>query len=214
MTALDHPVEHRRFYCPLPPAIHPRAAEAERDAIAWMDRIGLWSDDRQRKRLIGTNSAEFYSRFAPRATDAGLQVAVRWVYWGFIFDDLRCDAGEFSTRPQEFLRMAGEAQRALEAPWHPVVEDPLVLALQDIGRSMHECATPVQVRRFADAHRAWLYAVAWQIANHAHGHMPDLAEYTTMRSHSAGGAPTIALLEIANGAEIPGAEMDSHRYGR
>ncbi|MEV6715366.1 hypothetical protein AB0M48_25395 [Lentzea sp. NPDC051208] len=209
MTSLDHPVEHRLFYCPQDTAIHPRAAEAERDAIAWMDHIGLWADDKQRRRLIGTNSAEFFSRFAPRAGDDGLQVAVRWVYWGFIFDDLRCDAGEFSTRPHEFLRMAGETQRALESPWHAVVDDPLALALQDIGRSMRECATPVQAQRFVHAHRSWLYAVAWQTANRAQGRMPGLDEYTIMRSNSAGGEPTLALLEIANGAEIPGAEMDS-----
>jgi hypothetical protein len=34
-------------------------------------------------------------------------------------------------------------------------------------------------------------------------------EYTALRLQTAGGAPTIALLEIANGPEVPGAEMDS-----
>jgi hypothetical protein len=39
--------------------------------------------------------------------------------------------------------------------------------------------------------------------------MPDLATYTVMRLHSAGGAPTLAMLEIANAAEVPAREMDS-----
>lgn len=209
MTAVEAPIRLRPFYCPVEPAIHPRADEAERRAVEWIDRIGLCTDARQRKRLLGTNSAEFYARFAPHADDDGLQTAARWVYWGFIFDDLRCDAGAFSGDPEAFLAMAGTVQRALEAPWHEVVDDRFALALQDIGRDMHACATPVQVRRFTEAHRAWLYAVAWQVANHSRGHMPDLDDYTTMRLNSAGGAPTLALLEIANGAEVPGAEMDS-----
>src|SRR3712207_3998102 len=56
------------------------------------------------------------------------------------------------------------------------------------------------------SHRAWLFATAWQVANRARGHMPDLDDYTAMRLHTCGGAPTIALLEIANGPEVPGAE--------
>jgi hypothetical protein len=64
-------------------------------------------------------------------------------------------------------------------------------------------------RRFADAHRAWLYCVAWQIGNRAAGKMPAMQEYLTMRIASAGGPPTIALLEVANGIEVQAREMDS-----
>lgn len=209
MTTIESPVRMLPFYCPIPAAVHPRVAEAEQRAIEWIDRIGLCTDDRQRRRVLGTNSAELYGRFAPHADDDGLQVAVRWTYWGFIYDDLRCDAGEYSTSPQEFLASAQAVQRALEAPWHPVSDDRFALALQDIGRSMHECATPVQVQRFNDAHRAWLFAVAWQVANRERGHMPSLEDYAMQRLHSAGGAPTLGLLEIANRAEVPAAEMDS-----
>ncbi|WP_158851692.1 terpene synthase family protein [Saccharothrix deserti] len=209
MTTIDAPIRLRPFYCPIDAAIHPRVAEAERQAVNWIDRIGICASDRDRKRLLGTNSAEFYARFAPYACEEGLQTAARWVYWGFIFDDTQCDAGSLSGDPHTFLAMAGTVQRALETPWHEVVDDRFALSLQDIGRSMRRCATPVQVRRFAEAHRAWLYAVAWQVANRSRDHMPDLSDYTTMRLNSAGGAPTIALLEIANGEEVPGAEMDS-----
>lgn len=209
MTSVGAPIRLRPFYCPVDAAIHPDVARVEQRAIGWIDSIGLYDDEHERKRLLGTKSAEFYARLAPYAQEDGLQTAVRWVYWGFVFDDVRCDAGAYSGDPEAFLAMAGTVQRALEAPWREVVDDRFAVSLQDIGRGMAECATPVQVRRFADAHRAWLYAVAWQIANRARGRMPGLDEYTTMRLHSAGGAPTIALLEIANGAEVPGAELDS-----
>ncbi|GAA1596414.1 hypothetical protein GCM10009678_92960 [Actinomadura kijaniata] len=208
-TSPAAPLRPPPFYCPVEPAIHPRADEIERRAIEWIDRVAFHRDDTDRARLLGTNSAEFYARFAPQGVEHNVQMAAHWVYWGFAFDDARCDAGPFSARPDRFLAMTGPLQRALEVPHGAFGDDPLVTALQDIGRSFQECATPVQVRRFHDAHRAWLFAVAWQISNRARGHMPDLADYTTMRLHSAGGAPTLAMLEIACGAEVPGREMDA-----
>ncbi|OLZ57462.1 hypothetical protein BS329_01545 [Amycolatopsis coloradensis] len=200
----------RPFFCPLEPAIHPSVDAMESRCVGWLDRVRLHRDERQRARLVGTNSAEFYCRFAPSGDEASLEVAAHWVYWGFAFDDARCGRGELSADPSEFLTMAGLMQRALEAPWDPVCEnDRFVTALQDIGRDFHRCATPVQVRRFTDAHRTWLFGVAWQLANRAHGRMPSLGEYTAMRLGSAGGPPTLAMLEIANGEEVPAAEMDS-----
>jgi hypothetical protein len=206
MTTLDL----RPFYCPIESAIHPDVEDVERHAIDWIDRFRFYGDETDRARILGTNSAEFYARFAPNACRDGLQAAVHWVYWGFAFDDVRCDRGELSADPARFLAMAGPLQRALENPWHaPAEPDPFVAALQDIGRDFHACATPVQVRRFTEAHRAWLFGVAWQIANCATGRIPTLAEYTAMRLNSAGGPPTLAMLEIAAGAEVPAAEMDS-----
>ncbi|MFI0352242.1 terpene synthase family protein [Actinomadura sp. 9N407] len=207
--SIGPPLEVPPVYCPVESAIHPRAEMIERRAVEWLDRVHLYQDDTDRRRVIGTNSAEFYARFAPYGPELNVQMAAHWVYWGFVFDDARCDTGPFSAHPERFLTMAGPLQRALEAPSAPIGDDPLVLALQDIGRSFQECATPVQVRRFCDAHRAWLFAVAWQISNQRGGHMPDLATYTAMRLHSAGGAPTLAMLEIANAAEVPGRELDS-----
>ncbi|WP_309111246.1 hypothetical protein [Saccharothrix sp.] len=209
MITVESPVRMPPFYCPIPAAIHPRVAEAEQRAIEWIDRIGLCADDRQRRRIIGTNSAELFGRFAPHADDDGLQVAARWAYWGFIYDDMRCDVGDYSTSAHDYLTSATLVQRALEAPWHPLSDDRFALALQDIARDMHACATPVQVQRFIDAHRAWLFAVAWQVANRECGHMPSLEDYAVQRLNSAGGAPTLELLEIANRAEVPAAEMDS-----
>lgn len=211
MTTTDAPapIGLRPFYCPVPEAVHPRAAEVDRDAVAWIDRIGLATDDEARKRLLRTNGADFFARFAPYADDEGLRIAVRWVYWGFIFDDRRCDGGRFSDDPLAFPPMAARVQRAMDAPWCEAVDDRYARAAQDIVRGMYELRTPTQARRFTDAHRAWLFATAWQVANRARGHMPDLDDYTAMRLHTCGGAPTIALLEIANGPEVPGAEMDS-----
>lgn len=49
MTTIDAPIELHPSYCPIDPAIHPRVADLERGAPAWVERIGLAADDRQRR---------------------------------------------------------------------------------------------------------------------------------------------------------------------
>lgn len=209
MTAVDTHIALRPFYCPVEPAIHEAVEEIEARAVDWVDRFAMGAEARERHRVVGTRSAEFYARFAPRGIAENVEVAVLWVYWGFAFDDARCDHGPFSDRVEDFLPMAHRVQRALEMPSGLDDDDRFAVALHDIGRRMREVATPVQFQRFANAHRQWLMAVAWQISNRSRGHMPGLDAYLLQRLGSAGGSPTLALLEIANGREVPAREMDA-----
>lgn len=197
------------FYCPIESAIHPQAEEAEQRALAWIDRSGLCRSDAERARFAGTRSAHFYARFAPSADLDRLWITSCWVYWGFAFDDARCDEGPYAADPAAFAGMAFSVQRALEVPGPLHCADPYAAALHEIGELFRAVAGPVQNRRFHHAHRAWLTGVQWQIGNRATGRMPDLDDYLTMRLHSAGGEPTYAMLEIANGLDVPDREMDS-----
>ena len=165
--------------------------------------------DRERVRVLATNSAEFYARFAPDGTEEGLLTATLWTYWGFAFDDARCDHGPLAANPGAFLPMAGRVQHAAEsASAPPPSADRYAAALHDVVARMRSHATPTQVRRFLDANRHWLYCVAWQVGNRCTGRMPDLAEYLALRMGSSGGPPTIALLEVTTGVEVPARELD------
>ncbi|MEU1932858.1 glutamate dehydrogenase [Streptomyces coeruleorubidus] len=203
--ALDAPP----FYCPIESAIHPEAEETERRALAWIDRSGLCRTETDRALYAATRSADFYARFAPHADPDRLWIAACWVYWGFAFDDARCDEGPLAADPAAFATTAFSVQRALEVPGHLHCADPYVAAVHEIGELFRAAAGPVQNRRFQQAHRAWLTGVQWQIGNRATGRMPDLDDYLSMRLHSAGGGPTYAMLEIANGFDVPDREMDS-----
>ncbi|MBG0831209.1 hypothetical protein HS041_25995 [Planomonospora sp. ID67723] len=196
------------LFCPIDPAVNPAAQRVEQRAVAWVDEAGFCADPSERAWVIATKSADFYARFAPHAGEDGLLAAVLWVYWGFAFDDARCDSGHFSHHLAEFVPMAARVQRALERPCPDAADDAYARALHDIATRFRRTATPVQFHRFVAAHRAWLAGVTWQIANQATGTMPSLEDYITMRLHSAGGEPTFAMLEIANGMEVPAAEMD------
>ncbi|WP_437051654.1 terpene synthase family protein [Streptomyces sp. enrichment culture] len=156
---------------------------------------------------MATHSADFFARFAPTADDEDrLLAAALWVYWGFAFDDTRCDSGPLSGRPAQFNALAGQVQRACETD-SAVFADRFTAALQDVVRRFRGFAAPTQVTRFRHAHRAWLSGVCWQIGNQAAGRMPGLDDFLTMRLLSSGGEPTFALLELATGAEVPDREL-------
>lgn len=207
MTSLEVDVVPPPFFCPVPAAVHPALEQIEAAAVRWLDEAGLHRSAHERAKLVGTNSAEFYARFAPDGDLFGVLTAALWVYWGFAFDDSRCDSGPYSADAPAFLALAGPVQRALDVAEPP--DEPYGAALHDIVATMRTQVTGTVVRRFVDAHRHWLYCVAWQIGNRAAGRMPTLPEYLTMRLGSAGGPPTIALLEVANRIEVPSVEMDS-----
>nr|WP_208885106.1 hypothetical protein [Streptomyces armeniacus] len=189
--------------------MHPRVDEAETRAVDWIDRSGFCRTAAERAWVLGSRSADFYARFVPEADPDRLWITACWVYWGFAFDDARCDEGELAADPAAFAAMAGRVQRALELPGAYEGDDALAAAVHDLGERFRACATPTQVRRFEAAHRAWLSGVQWQVGNRARGLMPGLDDYCVMRLHAAGGEPTFAMLEIANAAEVPAAEMDS-----
>ncbi|NEC67592.1 hypothetical protein [Streptomyces sp. SID9727] len=196
------------FFCPIGPAVHPHAEEAERRALTWVDAMGFARSEKERARTLATRSADFYARFAPEADPDRLWLAVCWVYWGFAFDDARCDEGPLASDPSGFARTAAHTQRALEIPGPLRTGDTFADAVHDLGERFRACATPVQNRRFHHAHQAWLTGVQWQVCNRATALMPTLDEYLTMRLHAAGGEPTYAMLEMVNGEEVPAREMD------
>ncbi|MDT0444256.1 terpene synthase family protein [Streptomyces johnsoniae] len=191
------------------PAIHPRVQEIERRANIWIRRSQMCATDDEYRWITATHSVNFYARFAPFADDDRLLATALWVYWGFAFDDARCDNGPLSSRPDQFAILAGRVQRAVEAPSASDTRERLIPPLQKIVGTFRTLGSPVQVRRFALAHRAWLSGVVWQIGNEAAGTIPDLDEYLGMRLLAAGGEPTFAMLELANNAEIPAGELDS-----
>jgi hypothetical protein len=198
------------FYCPIEPAIHPEVDAIEKRAIDWIESSALCASEAQRGGVIATNSAEFYARFAPAGAQDNVLAAVLWVYWGFAFDDARCDNGPLSTHPEAFHALASRLQLILDAPEDEIDgTDRFAASLREIALILRRHATPQQLRRFSDAHRHWLSCVAWQISNKTRCYMPDLAEYTAMRLGSCGGPPTLALLEIANAMEVPADEMRS-----
>ncbi|MFF8609668.1 hypothetical protein ACF06X_27520 [Streptomyces sp. NPDC015346] len=195
------------LYCPLESAIHRHVRDVDARAVEWIRGSGMCASSHEEAWVVATHSTDFYARFAPVADDDRLLATSLWVYWGFAFDDARCDNGPLSRRPAEFNALAGRVQRAAEAPSAADGGERFVGPLQDIVGRFRSFGSPTQVRRFTEAHRAWLSGVCWQIGNQAADRMPELDEYLAMRLLASGGEPTFAMLELATGLEVPQAEL-------
>lgn len=207
-----HRVDAGRFYCPLRSAVHPKVDALAARSLEWMTRIGLCTDDRQRARSMGTNSAEFYGRITPEGLEDRLQIAVDWCYWGFAFDDSWSYEGHDGKRPDELVTLVARLLRMLETLDARLCEgDPCSKALHDVVLRFSRCASPVQLRRWVEAHRLWLFGVTQRHALQARGTTPDIDTYLTMRLHDCGGAPCTAMIDIVNGVEVPSHELDSPR---
>ena len=204
--------ETGRFYCPIEAAVHPRVGEVAERALRWMTRMGLGADDRQRLRAMAANGAEFYGRITPLGSDERLSIAADWIYWAGFFDDTRCDEDETSGRADGFTALSARLLRMLETMDPRLAAgDPCLLALHDLATRFQACATPVQMNRWVEAHRKWLFGVVQRRSLAARDAMPDLDDYLTMRLHDAAGAPITSMIEIVAGLEVPAWEMDSPR---
>ncbi|WP_051714436.1 terpene synthase family protein [Nocardia rhamnosiphila] len=207
MTILGQPAPPGIF-CPIEPAIHPAVETVENRSIEWL-RAGEFLDDHHQGRaLIATKSAEFMARMAPHGCADRLQIASDWAYWGFAFDD-RFDRGPLSKDLGGFVSYATEIVRVLEAPGSVLREtDPLVSSLVDISARFTACVTPVQHRRWVQAHRAWLFGVCAEMSATT---TPSVDEYLAIRINNAAGEIVTVSTELVNAYEPPAAESELPR---
>lgn len=190
--------------CPVAPAIHPSVAAIEARAISWIDRTRLYSTSTERAWMVGSNSAEWCARLMPDAVQERLQILTEWTYWGFFFDDQRCDSEPYCSRPGHLAELAGRLVRSLEGPPRrlPASADPFIVALQDLHRRLTAMATPVQLRRWIDGHRHWLASVVWQNSYNERGVVAPLDAYLAFRGPATAGPVIVGLSDFANGYEL------------
>lgn len=210
MIVDTHEAEVGLFYCPIRSTVHPGVEAVARRSSEWMIRLGLTRDEHQHRRLMATNSAEFYGRIAPTGLEDRLQIAADWCYWGFAFDDAWSYDDRAMARLDELLALVGRLLRMLETrDLRPCEGIPGLAALHDVIVRFSRCATPVQMRRLVEAHRLWLLGMAQRCALQARGEPPRVDDYLAMRLHDCGGAPCTAMLDIVNGMQVPSAQRDS-----
>ncbi|MFB7645653.1 hypothetical protein ACFC0S_00195 [Streptomyces sp. NPDC056084] len=195
------------FYCPIAPAIHPRAAALEAQALKWVDSMGLCTGPEERARLIGSHAAEAVCRISPHADNEHLLLlSVLWHYWGFSIDEQQ----EGALRSVDLIDLAARLMGCLEAPGSGLLGDsPHAHALEDIVRRIALMCSPSQARRFENGLRRWLMGVLWEAANRERKTVPTLDEFLVQRLSTSGGAPVFALTEIVNGMELDANVIDS-----
>lgn len=195
------------FYCPIAPAMHPKAAELERSAIEWVDAAGICRDEADRAWNVATHATDFSCGMIPEGPEELVLLFILWNHWAFALDDAH-DAGSAPMRTADIIDLNIRISRALEAPGSGLLNaGPFAVALADLVDRTRALTTPVQLRRLGEGVRDWLLGAAWQASNTERGVMPTLAEYIAGRLSSVGTRFDATFVEIANGIEVPGEQL-------
>lgn len=212
MTLTAPAVRLRPFYCPVAPAKHPEADLLNRRTIQWVRDHGLYVDDTQRRRLEHVEAGLLAALTSPDGILDRTQISADSLMWLFAFDDAHCDEGSLGRDPLELSRVLIRLLRILEAPEAPLPPSSpyrnFELALRDLHRRLASCATPVQLGRWIDAMRMYFLCQVREAADRTEKSVPDLADYTLLRIHNGAMRVSVMLLDIADGYELPAADMD------
>jgi hypothetical protein len=201
-----------RLKSPFPSTLHEQVATAEAATLAWADRFGLAREPAVRRRLAATGSARLAGRVGPRATLPGLLLNTDWQTWLFLFDDAFCDEADLGRRSADTIQMAAQVLRVVEKGDVPIEDaNPFLAALDDLRSRLRELATPEQFDRFAAQTVFYLLALTWEAAHRERRTIADYDEYVAMRRHSGAVFPFLALIDVINGFELPGAAWSSPR---
>ncbi|MCJ1676946.1 hypothetical protein MTF65_06220 [Streptomyces sp. APSN-46.1] len=145
------------FYWPFENGlIHPKAAELEERAIAWIDAFGLYPDATERAWGLATRSADFISRIAPYGDVEPMLLFAEWSYWAFAADDGQgSDSG--AARTAAVIDQGTRLFRTVEAPGSGLLPPgPHTAALEDLVARTRAMLTPVQLHRFTEGIRDWV----------------------------------------------------------
>jgi hypothetical protein len=191
------------FYCPIEPAIHPKADQLERRAIAWLDRANIFRSQTDRAWSVATRSTDFSCRMIPCGDEEPLLVFILWNHWAFALDDHWHDTGSAAIRASTIVDLNARISRCLEAPDSAMLgNDPFAAALEDLVARTRAITTSVQLHRVAEGLRDWLLGAAWQVSNVERGIMPTLSDYVSMRPSINGTRFSLAWSQIANRIEL------------
>ncbi|MFE6894634.1 terpene synthase [Streptomyces sp. NPDC057694] len=201
------------FFCPLPSALHPDWEKVNLRSVEWLESFGLFDSVHQYERLVDARVGELVGRVSPRGRTEAIQVVADFYQWLFAFDDAYCDEGALGTRPDLLVVELARFLRAAEVPGRPLRdgETGYLAALRDLRLRLEEIATPAQLNRWVEALRGYLYFQVWEAANRSRGEIPALDDYAVARLQSGAVKATMTLLDVAEGYELPAADMDHPR---
>src|ERR1700761_2359843 len=194
--------------CPFDSEISPHADDVDQHVVGGASRFNLSGDEAERERLAGTKVGRLAARTSPRASLAALKLLADWQMWLFLFDDRFCDESVAGADLSRLSQLVTEFMLVLDNPDEPAYRGgPFSTALGDVLDRLLTIATAPQASRFIAAVRGYFLAQFWEGAQRAEETPASLAEYAAMRRHS-GAVPTcLALIDVAEGFELAGADF-------
>jgi hypothetical protein len=198
-----------RLYCPIQGAINANAHEINADGLNWISKFNVFGGQRQWERYVSANPGMLPARVMPDAPKGpALQVAANLLFWLWAFDDLECDETVAGHSAGDLVLQLCDLARTCEAPVWTSSPDPFIAALADLRCELERVATPVQVARWSSSMQAYFLANTAATIQNSRGVVPDLDTYVSLRIHSGAVKPTLMLLDVADGYELPAAQLE------
>ncbi|PHH78674.1 hypothetical protein CDD80_6486 [Ophiocordyceps camponoti-rufipedis] len=194
------------FTYPWPEECSPHAANVEAQMLSWAEKHNLFPDLDYRKRVERTRYGWLAARCYPRASLELLQAAADYFVWFFLADDMFVDRVETFNRETlgNLTAMIDVIDFGTARP-RPVYGE---LAWLDVCRRLRRLLPREAFSRFASGMRMWASTAGLQMLLHLCDESSvDLRVYQTIRAHTSGMAPCIALADCASHGFISAQEL-------
>ncbi len=192
---------------PWPGSCHPDVNIVEKRMMEWGEAHDLFSDSDYRARAARARYGFLAARCYPRADRALLQAAADYFLWFFLADDLFVDRVETASA-RTIMHLTAmidvldyDRQRA-----RPVYGESAWL---DVCRRLRAYLSAEHFERFAAGMRMWASTAGLQIINHLQQRPIEISQYETIRRHTSGMNPCLALSDVANAGPV--APSEYHR---
>ncbi|MEC5146976.1 hypothetical protein UNH65_25745 [Chitinophaga sp. 180180018-2] len=196
LNALRIPV----FELPWPEACSPDVELIEAQMITWARSQGLFVNDAYCERVARTRYAWLAARCYPNARRELLQAIADYFVWFFLVDDLFVDRVETVTADTltNLTAMIDVLDFDRASP-QPVYGE---LAWLDVCQRLRRLLSPEHFERFAQGMRLWATTAGLQILNHLQPKSVGIRQYETIRRHTSGMNPCLALSDAGNNGAV------------
>jgi hypothetical protein len=192
------------FDFPWPGSCHPDAKIVERRMIEWGKEHDLFPDLDYQERAARARYGFLAARCYPRANRALLQATADYFLWFFLADDLLVDRVE--TASASTIANLTAMIDVLDYGRHrdrPVYGESAWL---DVCQRLRARLSTEHFERFATGMRMWASTAGLQIINHLQQHPIEMSHYETIRRHTSGMNPCLALSDAANAGPVSPSE--------
>jgi Terpene synthase family 2, C-terminal metal binding len=200
------------FDFPWPGACHPEAREIEESMIRWGQAHHLIPDEEYAERVARTRYGFLAARCYPCAGRALLQAIADYFLWFFLADDLFVD--RVQTVGPDTIR---DLTAMIDVLDYDRMGSPPVYgesAWLDVCRRLRRRLRAEHFERFATGMRLWASTAGLQILNHVQPHPIGIGTYETIRRHTSGMNPCLALSDAANAGPVTPGEYHGHAVQR
>ncbi|RQT54918.1 terpene synthase family protein [Burkholderia cepacia] len=197
LAALHMPV----FDVPWAGACSPHVERIESRMLEWADAYGLFISDAYRERVVRTRYGWLAARCYPNADPSLLQALADYFVWFFLVDDLFVDRVE-PVGPdtlRNLTAMIDVLDYECTGPQPTYGER----AWLDVCQRLRARLSAEHFARFAQGMRLWATTAGLQIIGHLRAEPIAVQQYETIRRHTSGMNPCLALADAANAGAVP-----------